>query len=254
MMTPAQFYASYDVTDPFGSYKDRDPNGPGHLGSDFIWPAGTEIPSWVSGEVVRVGFSKSIGYYIVIRRDGGGYALFYHLHEFPPLTVGDRVALGQLIGLVGNTGTLSRGDHLHVGFSPDDPTPGTGSVVDPWPLILDSILNPTPLSESEIDMTQLNYIALVDEKGKRIKYGIFGQTLPGGCEIVDPKDITTAQAYGDLAGTRIYRPDNGLPVRVGAPLKDVQRAEWDALVVTSARLSRNYFAALGQAIAQAVKA
>lgn len=117
----------------------------------------------------------------------------------------------------------------------------------------DTAVIPDPRIESEIDMTQLNYIALVDAAGRRIKYGIFGQTIPGGCEIVDPKDITTAQAYGDLAGTRIYRPD-GMPLRVGAPLKDVQQAEWDALVVTSARLSRNYFAGLGAAIAEAVKA
>lgn len=251
MMTIAEFYAAYDASDPFGSHKNRDPNGPGHLGSDFIWPAGTEIPSWVAGTVVWRGFLYSIGYCVVIH-DGAGFALFYHLAQMSSLNVGDRVELGGLVGLVGNTGTLSQGDHLHAGYSPDDPTPGTGRVVDPWPLILAAI-TPEPRNESEIDMTQLNYIALVNNKGQRIKYGIFGQTIPGGCEIVGPTEITTAQAYGDLAGTRIYA-DNGWPLRVGAPLKDVQQAEWDALVVTSARLSRNYFAALGAAIAQAVKA
>lgn len=135
MMTVAEFYAVYAADDPFGSYKDRDPNGPGHLGSDFPWGAGTEIPSWVSGEVVRVGFSRAIGYYVVIAGDGGGYALFYHLLEHSHLAVGDRVKFGDKIGLVGNTGTTSNGNHLHAGFSPTDPTPGTGAVVDPWPLI-----------------------------------------------------------------------------------------------------------------------
>lgn len=139
MMTPAQFYANYDAADPFGSHVGRDPNGPGHLGSDFPWPAGTEIPSWVSGTVVRVGFSSAIGYYVVIQRGTGGYALFYHLLEHSALAVGDTVTVGQLVGLVGNTGTLSRGDHLHVGFSLTDPTPGTGAVVDPWPLIVAAI-------------------------------------------------------------------------------------------------------------------
>lgn len=115
---------------------------------------------------------------------------------------------------------------------------------DPAPIIPASLhTEPISSTEQEIDMTQLNYLALIDDKGKRIKYGIFGQTIPGGCEITT--DVLTAQAYGDLAGTRVYDPENGWPVRVGAPLKDIKQAEWDALIVVSARLAKAYAVANG---------
>lgn len=135
MLTPAEFYAKYDSTDPFGNKTPpRSPNGPGHLGSDFPWAEGTDIPSFLTGTVTAAGWSSIIGWYIVVK-SGAGWGMFYHLRERPPLEVGAPVSFGQFIGNVGNTGTASRGAHLHVGWSTTTGTPGTGSVSDPWPVI-----------------------------------------------------------------------------------------------------------------------
>ncbi len=132
MLTPAQFYAKYDANDPFGNI--RPATGRAHLGSDFPWAEGTEIPSWVAGVVSAAGFNSVIGWYVIIRT-ARGWAGFYHLRAASPVQVGQAVSFGQLVGIVGNTGSASIGAHLHVMWSTTDGTPGTGSVSDPYPAI-----------------------------------------------------------------------------------------------------------------------
>lgn len=129
MLTPENFYLGhYDAGDPFGNVR---PSGNKHLGSDFNGLAsGTEIPSFCDGTVSSNGYNSAIGNYLAIRT-GIGWFFFYHMRSKSPRAVGQVVKYGELLGWLGNTGSTSMGAHLHVGYSPIDPTPGTGNVADP---------------------------------------------------------------------------------------------------------------------------
>lgn len=138
---PAWFYLKhYDKADPF---KDAPGAIRGHLGVDFngrgmsgggLLPEGTEIPAISNFVVAAVGANSAIGNYVVLRVPDG-YLLFYHLASRSPLVVGEAGGYGDLVGILGNTGSTSGGAHAHVGYSKTDPTPGTDKVSDPWPLI-----------------------------------------------------------------------------------------------------------------------
>ena|GEM_PF-2661078 len=129
------FPGHYDASDPYGNT--APPRTYGHTGSDWIVGAGTPIPAIGAGVVVGRGWHDGNGNYLVVKLDGSD--LYYaYLHMSAPASVrdGDRVALGQLIGTVGDTGTNSRGAHLHVTVS-NAPTAyvGLGTRRDPWALI-----------------------------------------------------------------------------------------------------------------------
>lgn len=90
-----------------------------HKGIDFSGgPAvgGAPIPASSSGTVVDKAFDVERGNYVILSHGTrGGFELttrYYHLNGSSPLSVGDTVAKGQTIGLVGTTG-LSNGNHLH---------------------------------------------------------------------------------------------------------------------------------------------
>jgi murein DD-endopeptidase MepM/ murein hydrolase activator NlpD len=72
------------------------------------------------------------GYFVVILIDGK-YFLFYHMKHWTDLQVGDVVAYGDTVGLVGSTGD-STGPHLHLAVS-NSPIPGLGTRVDPRPIV-----------------------------------------------------------------------------------------------------------------------
>ncbi|MEH6422103.1 M23 family metallopeptidase, partial [Pseudomonas sp. CGJS7] len=75
--------------------------------------AGDKVVAAAKGKVTKVRDvgNRSYGKYVVIDHGSGWTTLYAHLNSFS-VAVGDRVALGQGIGTVGNTGT-SFGAHLH---------------------------------------------------------------------------------------------------------------------------------------------
>lgn len=82
------------------------------------------IVAAASGTVVTAKYHSSYGWYVLIAH-GGGYATLYaHQYQKPMVEVGDFVAMGQRIGIVGSTGQ-STGPHLHfevrVNGDPVDP-------------------------------------------------------------------------------------------------------------------------------------
>jgi len=83
-----------------------------HYGLDFSAPEGTEIFATGDGVVVK---SKRLyngyGRHIVIRHGFGYETLYAHMSK-SLVRKGDRVKRGQVIGLVGSTGT-STSSHLH---------------------------------------------------------------------------------------------------------------------------------------------
>lgn len=83
-----------------------------HSGLDMAAPAGTPIVAALSGVVIKSSYDKSLGNYTLVDHENSlttGYA-----HQSQRLvSVGDTVAAGQIIGLVGSTGN-STGPHLHL--------------------------------------------------------------------------------------------------------------------------------------------
>lgn len=92
-----------------------------HSGTDWAMPEKTPIPAIAKGTIKFVGESKILGHVIVqsaADKDGKIWFIGYcHLQKAPTLKVGDKVALGDPVGLVGNTGSASSGPHLHATLS-----------------------------------------------------------------------------------------------------------------------------------------
>lgn len=83
-----------------------------HTGMDFTASVGTEIYSTGDGEVVRVERKRTgYGKNVIIRHGYGYETLYAHMSKIE-VKVGQKVQRGEVIGLVGNTGT-SVGAHLH---------------------------------------------------------------------------------------------------------------------------------------------
>jgi murein DD-endopeptidase MepM/ murein hydrolase activator NlpD len=82
-----------------------------HEGIDFHAPTGTEVFATADGVVKDVRTSQTFGKVIVIDHGYGLETFYAHLNAYN-VRIGQKVARGNLIGFVGNTG-LSRGPHLH---------------------------------------------------------------------------------------------------------------------------------------------
>lgn len=93
-----------------------------HKGLDIATAGNDPVYSMLNGYVVDKGGSPdtSTGYYIIIANDDinsgfFGFATRYlHLKEPSQLNIGDRVIIGQQVGIEGATGTGVTGIHLHV--------------------------------------------------------------------------------------------------------------------------------------------
>ena len=90
----------------------------GHKGVDFAAPGGTPIYSVASGVVTVATSHSSYGNYVMVYHgtddQGNTYATLYaHMNSWPPVSVGQSVTKGQVIGYVGTTGN-STGNHLHL--------------------------------------------------------------------------------------------------------------------------------------------
>lgn len=81
-----------------------------HDGVDIAAPCGTPIHAWSSGTVTRAGYHSAYGYRVFV--DHGGVVTAYTHLPRVEVRVGSRVAAGEVIGRIGNTG-LSTGCHLH---------------------------------------------------------------------------------------------------------------------------------------------
>jgi len=117
----------YEYWDGFGGSR-------GHEGVDIGSPCGTPL---VAVQAARVRYRKyhgAAGNYVVLDLKGSTVDLAYmHLSEPSVARTGQRVAAGQLLGYVGDTGNAS-GCHLH--FEVWDGTwYGGGTPVDPMPFL-----------------------------------------------------------------------------------------------------------------------
>lgn len=110
------------VTSPFG--KRQDPLNPGHTqmhkGIDIQTKNEDVLATEDKGKVVKVNTDKNTGSGLSVtveynRNDGSKYQCTYmHLNSIA-VKVGDEVQAGQRLGVSGNTGTRTTGEHLHFG-------------------------------------------------------------------------------------------------------------------------------------------
>lgn len=79
---------------------------------DITAPAGSVVKATLDGTVIYDGWSEEAGYTIQIQHDGDIISIYKHNEKLLKKT-GDKVTAGSPIALVGSTGSLSTGDHLH---------------------------------------------------------------------------------------------------------------------------------------------
>ncbi len=104
--------SEYALSTPFGVFRlmngERETR---HTGWDQNAPAGAPIRALAAGRVVFAGPLQIRGNAVVIDHGLGLYSGYAHLSDFQ-VTVGQRIAGGQVIGSAGNSGRSS-GAHLH---------------------------------------------------------------------------------------------------------------------------------------------
>lgn len=117
--------SSKNVTCPYGCYG-------GHTGFDIQSYMGGPIYAAKAGIVTTSGWSNiGYGYYVVIDHGNGMKTLYAHQKQQPPVSVGQYVEAGQMIGYEGNTGNVVGVTGIHLHFEVQI----NGTPVDPYPYI-----------------------------------------------------------------------------------------------------------------------
>lgn len=93
------------VTNKFG-----DSNG--HFGIDVVGAEGTRVSSVLDGTVIFAEWTVETGYVIQVQHENQLVSIYKHNGKLLK-KVGMRVSAGEVIALVGNSGELSTGPHLH---------------------------------------------------------------------------------------------------------------------------------------------
>ncbi|MBK7358140.1 MAG: M23 family metallopeptidase [Saprospiraceae bacterium] len=84
----------------------------GHLGVDIIAPKNTPIKACLSGTVIQADWSIENGHTIAIQHSNNLVSMYKHNSALLKKT-GSRIKAGEAIAIIGNTGTLTNGPHLH---------------------------------------------------------------------------------------------------------------------------------------------
>lgn len=93
------------ITNKFSSSAD-------HFGVDLVSDPNARISSIMDGTVIFSGWTIETGYVIYIQHDLNLISAYKHNSELLK-NKGDRVKAGEAIAIIGNTGELSTGPHLH---------------------------------------------------------------------------------------------------------------------------------------------
>jgi murein DD-endopeptidase MepM/ murein hydrolase activator NlpD len=127
--------SSYTITSTFGQAGPYWSSGY-HTGLDFAAPTGTLIKAVHSGTITSAGYDGSYGYKTVLTLDDGTEIWYAHQSSIS-VSIGQKVATGDVIGRVGATGNVT-GAHLHMEVHPG----GASSGIDPAAWLRDKGLNP----------------------------------------------------------------------------------------------------------------
>jgi hypothetical protein len=206
MLTNAQFYSDSHLGRPFGI---TDAFSGHHSGQDVNgWAAGTRIPSFGAGEVVRRGTQPlNLGNWVTVKIGAGDYIHYCHLRELTSAPkVGTMVRVGDDVGPLGNTG-YSFGAHLHA-MRTNNPNPEIYSgLKDPLPLIRASRTGGgggggiTPQIESENEMSTIISLSR-DGKPTAMRLAEGGLTVQ---ETTDPAVVNAWRIDASWPGDRELR-------------------------------------------------
>ncbi len=84
-----------------------------HFGVDILAPKNTPIKSIMDGSVIQANWILETGNTIAIQHENNLISFYKHNSNLLK-KVGDRVKAGEAIAIIGDTGTLSDGPHLHL--------------------------------------------------------------------------------------------------------------------------------------------
>ncbi|MCS6818844.1 MAG: M23 family metallopeptidase [Chitinophagales bacterium] len=85
----------------------------GHYALDIVTAKDEPVKALYDGTVVSAHYSMEFGYTIVLQHKDNLVSIYKHLSKLLKKT-GNFVKAGEVIGLIGNTGELSNGPHLHL--------------------------------------------------------------------------------------------------------------------------------------------
>lgn len=145
-------FSNPDLADGWGSWAGG--RSQAHRGLDYPQAADTPIPAVADGTVRHNVWNDALGWVLVIAHADGVFSGYSHMIRQSPLAVGASVARGQIIGNVGNEGTASQGNHLHLTITyTHDGTWNNGDLsvtTDPWVYINARLSGtPTPTTATE---------------------------------------------------------------------------------------------------------
>lgn len=176
---------------------DREAGRRVHHGVDVFAPRGTPVLAVSEGVVTRVGTQRLGGNVVWVRDEARGINQYYAHLDTQRVEPGARVAPGDTLGTVGNTGNArTTPPHLHFGLYQQGEGP-----VDPWFFLLQPGAAPPTLA---VAPERLRGWARVREEGIRIR------SLPSTrAEVVD--EVGAGTPLQVLAGSgewlRIRLPD-----------------------------------------------
>lgn len=85
---------------------------PNHFGIDLVSEANSRISAVLGGTVIFSGWTLETGYVIYLQHETNLISVYKHNAELLKGT-GEKVNAGEAIAIIGNTGELSTGPHLH---------------------------------------------------------------------------------------------------------------------------------------------
>ena len=93
-----------------------------HAGMDIEGELGAKVAAAADGTVERIYTDPMYGVTMILYHGAGLRSVYSNLAETPTVSAGDAVALGQVIGAVGDTADAENGDvtHLHFAMTLDE--------------------------------------------------------------------------------------------------------------------------------------
>jgi murein DD-endopeptidase MepM/ murein hydrolase activator NlpD len=83
-----------------------------HYGTDIVASANEVVKATLGGTVTMAGWTLETGYVIELQHENNIISLYKHNAELLK-HIGDRVKAGEPIAIIGNSGELTTGPHLH---------------------------------------------------------------------------------------------------------------------------------------------